>query len=64
MKAEERYIIEVPGKGAGVLVGADGAYVFHAALPEARSLDQRIFRSLKQAQKSISQQLTRKRKPT
>ncbi len=51
MKAEERYIIEVSGKGAGVLVGAHGAYVFHAALPEARSLDQRIFRSLEQAEK-------------
>ncbi len=38
MKAEERYIIEVSGKGAGILVGAHGAYVFHAALPEARSL--------------------------
>ncbi len=64
MKAEERYIIEVSGKGAGILVGAHGAYVFHAALPDARSLDQRIFRSLEQAEKSISQQLTRKRKPT
>ncbi len=64
MKAEERYIIEVSGKGAGVLVAANGAYVFHAALPEARSLDQRVFRSLEQAEKSISQQLTRKRKPT
>ncbi len=37
MKAEERYIIEVSGKGAGVLVAAAGAYVFYAALPEARS---------------------------
>ncbi len=64
MRAEKRYIIEVSGKGAGVLVAADGAYVFHAALPEARSLDQRIFRSLEQAEKSISQQLARKRKPT
>ncbi len=64
MKAEERYIIEVSGKGAGVLVGAQGAYVFHAALPEARSLDQRIFRSLEQAEKNISQQLARKRKAT
>jgi hypothetical protein len=64
MKAEERYIIEISGKGAGVLVGAYGAYVFHAALPEARSLDQRIFRSLEQAEKNISQQLARKRKPT
>ena len=64
MKAEKRYIIEVSGKGAGVLVGADGAYVFHAALPEARSLDQRVFRSLEQAEKIISQQLARKRKPT
>ncbi len=64
MRAEKRYIIEVSGKGVGVLVGADGAYVFHAALPEARSLDQRIFRSLEQAEKHISQQLARKRKPT
>ncbi len=64
MKAEERYIIEVSGKGAGVLVGADGGYVFHAALPEARSLDQRVFRSVEQAEKSISQALVRKRKPT
>ena len=64
MRAEERYIIEVSGKGAGILVGAHGAYVFHAALPEARSLDQRIFRSLEQAEKSISQRLARKSKPT
>ncbi len=64
MKAEERYIIEVSGKGAGVLVGAHGAYVFHAALPEARSLDQHIFRSLEQAEKNIFQELTRKRKAT
>ena len=64
VRAEKRYIIEVSGKGAGILVAADGAYVFHAALPEARSLDQRVFRSLEQAEKSISQQLTRKRKPT
>ncbi len=64
MRAEERYIIEVSGKEAGVLVGAHGAYVFHAALPEARSLDQRIFRCLEQAEKSISQQLARKGKPT
>jgi len=64
MKAEERYIIEVSGKGAGVLVRAHGAYVFHAALPEARSLDQRIFRSLEQAEKIISQRLARKGKPT
>ena len=41
-----------------------GGYVFHAALPEARSLDQRVFRSLEQAEKIISQQLARKRKPT
>ncbi len=64
MRAEKRYFIEVSGKGAGVLVGAHGAYVFHAALPEARSLDQRVFRSLDQAEKLISQQLARKRKPT
>ncbi len=64
MRAEERYIIEVSGKEAGVLVGAHGAYVFHAALPEARSLDQRIFRSLEQAEKSISQRLARKGKST
>ncbi len=63
VRAEERYIIEVSGKGAGILVGAHGAYVFHAALPEARSLDQRVFRSLEQAEKNISQELTRKRKP-
>ncbi len=59
MRTEERYIIEVSGKGAGVLVGTHGGYVFHAALPEARSLDQRIFRSLEQAEKNISQQLTK-----
>ncbi len=41
MKAEGRYIIEVSGKGARVLVGVDGAYVFHAAPPEARSLEER-----------------------
>jgi hypothetical protein len=64
VRAEERYIIEVSGKEAGVLVGAHGAYVFHAALPEARSLDQRIFRSLEQAEKSISQRLARKGKST
>jgi len=63
-RAEKRYIMEVFGKGAGVLIAADGAYVFHAALPEARSLDQRVFRSLEQAEKIISQQLARKRKPT
>ncbi len=62
--AEKRYIIEVSGKGTGVLIAADGGYVFYAALPEARSLDQRVFRSLEQAQKNISQELTRKRKPT
>ncbi len=64
MRAEERYIIEVSGKGAGILVGAHGEYVFHAALPEARSLDQHVFRSLEQAEKSISQEFTRKSKAT
>ncbi len=64
MRTEERYIIEVSGKGAGILVGAHGAYVFYATLPEARSLDQRIYRSLEQAEKNISQQLARKGKPT
>ncbi len=64
MRAEKRYIIEVSGKGAVVLVAAAGAYVFYAALPEARSLDQRVFRSLEQAEKIISQQLARKSKPT
>jgi hypothetical protein len=64
VRTEERYIIEVSGRGAGILVGAHGAYVFHAALPEARFLDRRIFRSLEQAEKSISQQLARKGKPT
>ncbi len=64
MRTEERYIIEVSGKGVGILVAADGAYVFYAALPEARSLDQRVFRSLEQAEKSISQHLARKSKPT
>ncbi len=64
MRTEERYIIEVSGKGAGILVGAHGAYVFYAALPEARSLDQRIYRSLEQAEKNISQELARKGKPT
>ncbi len=64
VRAEKRYIIEVSGKGAGVLVAADGGYVFHAALPEARSLDQHVFRSLEQAEKIISQQFARKRKPT
>ena len=64
MKAEERYIIEVSGKGTGVLIATDGGYVFYAALPEARSLDQRVFRSLEQAEKIISQQLARKRRPT
>ncbi len=64
MRAEKRYIIEVSGKGVGVLVAADRAYVFHAALPEVRSLDQRVFRSLEQAEIIISQQFARKRKPT
>ena len=64
MSAEERYVIEVSGKGTGVLVGAHGGYVFHAALPEARSLDKRVFRSLEQAEKNISQELARKGKPT
>ncbi len=64
MRAEERYVIEVSGKGTGVLIAADGGYVFHAALPEARSLDQHVFRSLEQAEKSISQEFTRKRKAT
>jgi len=63
VRAEERYVIEVSGKETGVLIAADGGYVFHAALPEARSLDRRIFRSLEQAEKIISQELTRKRKP-
>ncbi len=53
MKAEERYIIEVSGKGAGVLVGADGAYVFHAALPEARSLALRLLFSRKSARRAV-----------
>jgi len=64
VRTEERYIIEVSGKGAGILVGAHGAYVFHSALPEARSLDQRNFRSLEQAEKNISQELARKGKAT
>ncbi len=64
MRAEKRYFVEVSGKGAGILVGTHGGYVFHAALPEARSLNQRIFRSLEQAEKIISQRLARKSKPT
>jgi hypothetical protein len=64
VRADKRYIIEVSGKGVVVLVAADRAYVFYAALSEARSLDQRVFRSLEQAEKIISQQFARKRKPT
>ncbi len=63
MLQNERYIIEVSGKGVGVLVEERGRYVFHAAMAEVQSLNRHVFPSFQQAERTVAKVFQVKQKP-
>ncbi len=63
MLQSKRYIIEVFGKDVGVLIEENGHYIFHAAMPEVRSLNRHVFRNLQQAEQTVAEVFQLKQKP-
>ena len=63
MPQNERYIIEVSGKGVGVVIEERGRYVFHAAMAEVQSLNQHVFPSFRQAERTVAKVFQAKQKP-